>query len=91
VGYLDCKLEHIINNNAIPCDCEKQLKNNPENNPSNPLQKSNTRETDELFSMEMQNNLSGWKIQSTPAVPSRYITGIPAGFNKTIFQPPRLL
>jgi hypothetical protein len=91
MNYLNCKLEHIINNNTTPCDCEKQLKNNPENNPSNPLQKLNTRDTTvELFSLEMKNTLPGWIIQKIPALLISDKSGIPAGFNNTIFQPPRI-
>jgi hypothetical protein len=90
--YLDCKIENIINNNTAQCDCEKQIKNNPGNNTSNPLQKTTAKEktTEEVFTIITEKKLYAWVKQLVLPTASTTTPLLLTGFDKTIFQPPKL-
>lgn len=88
---MNCKIENIINNNAAPCDCEKQIKNSSDNNQSNPIQKTAIKEkiTEELFTIVKEKDFYNWSAQNI-TLPKPATATLLTGFNKIIFQPPRV-
>lgn len=89
--YVNCRIENMINNNNAPCDCEKQIKNSADNTQKNPLQKTAVKEkiTEELFTIESEKRIYHFSTENISLLkPST--TLLLTGFDKTIFQPPRI-
>ena len=92
MGYLHCKLDHIINNNTATCDCEKQVTDNPVNTSSNSQQKTFPKEktAEDFFLICQAEDLHCFGLLHLQTKPLPGIANIPTGFNRPIFQPPRV-
>ena len=92
LSYLHCRIENIINTGSAYCDCEKQIKDNNDNNQAGAAQKTGLKEkaTENIFTLNKQIKWQDNITKSIPAVLPDNIPQLLTGFHTSIFQPPKV-